>query len=562
MNKYLLLIFAMCGMISLAQNNSKMPYSYDNYVLGLQNTSIYETDPLDIGALLDEDENNMSGQMPRAGVVMPAALNMTNSGTWFDLPNGDKIWRLIMTVPNAIAVNLYFNDFYIPNGARLHAFSPGCVEVAANYDISNNPESGYYATEYVHGETIILEYYEPKEVLGSGRVGIEGINGFYDMIPPMETRETAENDRSGTCQVDVNCPEGDDWKKQRDATVRIIVKNNGQTGFCSGVLLNNTAEDCTPYILSAHHCATDDMDVGASAADFQQWVFYFDYQKSGCATGFATGFYTEIGAVKRANSHTNGGILGSDYILLELNDDLDETKEPYFAGWNANNIASPSGVGIHHPDGDYKKISTYISPTTTSNWSTSPFGSHWRVFWTGTTSGHGVNEGGSSGSGIFNDEGLVIGQLSGGSSECNDTQPNGQNQPDLYGKMSYNWNGGGNIQSLKSYLDPIGNGATKIMQGNYYLCSQGNGTINSVQELDLKENILVYPNPTSNNVTIDLYGLKNVNIELYNAVGVKVMILENQSDKTILEMHDVEPGIYYVRIVKRGVSKTQKVIKL
>ena len=45
----------------------------------------------------------------------------------------------------------------------------------------------------------------------------------------------------------------------------------------------------------------------------------------------------------------------------------------------------------------------------------SPVGSHWRVYWdaAGTSPG-------SSGSGLFNDEKLLVGQLSGGNNDCID----------------------------------------------------------------------------------------------------------------------------------------------
>ena len=102
--------------------------------------------------------------------------------------------------------------------------------------------------------------------------------------------------------------------------------------------------------------------------------------------------------------------------------------------WNKANVGSPSGVSTHHPSGDVKKISTYTSTLLSTNWSGSTPGTHWRVVWSGTTSGHGVTEGGSSGSPIWDADGYHVGQLTGGGSFCTATS-----QPDAYGKMSYNW---------------------------------------------------------------------------------------------------------------------------
>ena len=542
--------------IGFSQSNELRPYSLVENIFNIEQTNVYTTAALAVDKLLEEDAINSTG-MDRAGIVMPSELNFSNAGTWFDLPNGDKIWRLKMTVPNALAVNLYFNEFSIPTGATLFAYSENYAEILDVFTSKNNPESGYYATEYVRGESIFLEYYEPKNVKGACKLNIEGVNGFYKMIEPLRAED---EDRSGTCQVDVNCSEGDAWVPQRDAVVKLIVKNNGQTGFCSGSLLNNTAEDCTPYILSAHHCATDDNDNGATAADFNQWVFIFRYQKQNCGSGFASDYYTQVGAVKLVNSATHGGITGSDYILLELNDMVDETKAPYFAGWDANNVTSSSGVGIHHPGGDYKKINTYATPLVTSNWNTSPYGTHWRVYWVGTTNGHGISEGGSSGSPIFNADGLVIGQLSGGLSECNDETPNGQTQPDLYGKMSYNWVGSANIQSLKAYLDPLGNGTTKTMQGNYYLCSQGNGTINGIEDINVLEMLVLYPNPAVNYFQIK-GGYEQLNVVVYNQMGAVVMKERLLEKNELVDISNLSKGVYFVKISANGFESTKRIVK-
>ncbi|HOU98416.1 MAG TPA: hypothetical protein PLP65_06180 [Bacteroidales bacterium] len=58
----------------------------------------------------------------------------------------------------------------------------------------------------------------------------------------------------------------------------------------------------------------------------------------------------------------------------------------------------------------------------------------WNVLYVATANGHGVVEGGSSGSPLFNQAKRVVGQLSGGNSAC--TNLSGSN---LYGKFWYDW---------------------------------------------------------------------------------------------------------------------------
>ncbi|MFK8039428.1 MAG: T9SS type A sorting domain-containing protein [Crocinitomicaceae bacterium] len=556
-----LIVVVFASVFAYSQSETEMPYSFKHSIYNIRNTEVYNGNPLDVNALLVEDA--MSGSdFPRAGKLEPVNINLNNSGTWYDLPSGDKLWRLKLKVPNALAVSAYFDDLMIPQGGKLYAYSPDYNEVLEVYTSENNPESGFYATDYVHGDVIVLEYIEPYQMLGAGRISLNGLNGFYTMIEPLRNPLARGDDRAGTCQVDVNCSEGNNWRPEIDGVVRITVLTGGDTGFCSGSLVNNTAEDCTPYVLSAHHCATDDNNINASAADFAQWIFRFNFQRSSCGVSVISGSYSKVGCAKIANSTNNGGILGSDYLLVELSELLDESKMPYFNGWDASGLGSSSGVQIHHPAGDEKKISTYNQNLTTSNWPTSPSGSHWRVKWIATPNGHGISEGGSSGSPIFNAEKLIIGQLSGGQSECADVNPNGQTLPDLCGKMSYNWTGNANVDLIGPYLDPIGNGTTKVMQGNYYLCSQGNGTVNGINDYSDLENLVLFPNPSKNTFALKLNTADLLDVKIFNQIGQEVVSFTAYEVGDPINISYLSGGIYYVKVGNNGIWRTEKMIVL
>ena len=96
----------------------------------------------------------------------------------------------------------------------------------------------------------------------------------------------------------------------------------------------------------------------------------------------------------------------------------------------------------------------------------SPSGSHWRVYWD-----EGGTRGGSSGSPAYNDEGLFVGQLSGGSGNCQtgDTE-------DYYGKFSRAFS------DVDEWLDPLNTNATEIngtYDGTNNSDSDGDGVSNS-----------------------------------------------------------------------------------
>lgn len=329
----------------------------------------------------------------------------------------------------------------------------------------------------VFGDEIVIEITEPQSVVGQTVAHLENI--FYNY------RETGNPmiekiNESDPCQVNVNCtPEGDNWQEEDDGVARILVIVGGSAGWCTGSLVNNTAQDCKPYFLTALHCGD-----GASSNDLNNWTFYFGYEAPGCTNPSSAGTLDDNfiqSCFLISDSNDGGGNSGSDFMLVQLGNTGNESStittlksfNARWNGWDINNTTSGDGVSIHHPAGDIKKISTYTSNLQTTQWGSAP-GSHWRVTWSATTNGHGVTEGGSSGSPIFrytgsggNEDSKIIGTLTGGSSFC--TSPN---NPDQYGKMSYHWNSNGasNAEQLEPWLDPGNTGAT-VMNGSYDPCS-------------------------------------------------------------------------------------------
>jgi hypothetical protein len=286
---------------------------------------------------------------------------------------------------------------------------------------------------------------------------------------------------SEPCEVNVNCsPVGDLWQDEKKGVARIYVVEGNSGGYCTGSLINNTSQDCKPYFLTALHCG-----VSATAANMTQWKFYFKYEAPSCTNPSTAGTlddYFITGCLRIADSGDNGGDSGSDFLLVKLGSSTNEATiinnlksanfSAYWNGWNANTTATTGGVGIHHPAGDIKKISTFSGTSVSAGWNGNGLASHWRQSWSSNSNGHGVTEGGSSGSPLFNNsQGFIIGTLTGGSSFCNSPT-----SPDYYGKMSYHWtsNGTSNNLRLKPWLDPTNSGVLTLA-GSTNPCSSSSG---------------------------------------------------------------------------------------
>jgi len=418
--------------------------------------------------LLD-DENEKNGTFYKISKLLDVDLNMANSGTWSTLQDGTEIWRLIIESTDAKGLALHFDYFNIPVGAKFFVYNSDHSVVLGAFTSFNNTGNNATTIGILPGDEMILEYVSPRaysKSIGTSSVSepdfqIASISYLFRGMEyfdphPKSTGFGASDD----CQVNINCSEGTNWQTQKKGVARIYVVEDGYGGYCSGTLVNNTANNGTPYFLTADHCGGT-----ATTSEFNQWVFYFNFEASGCTNPSSSPSYNSIsGCTKKARSPLNGG---SDFLLLQLNSTPPSNYSVIYNGWNRANTASSSGVSIHHPAGDIKKISTYTSALTTSTYNggagnTGATNAHWRVIWAEPTNGWGVTEGGSSGSPIFDNNGRVVVTLSGGHSYCSATT-----SPDLYGKFYYHWDqyGSTNADKLKPWLDPQGTNPTTL---DYY----------------------------------------------------------------------------------------------
>ncbi len=407
----------------------------------------------DVAKLLLEDEiSGKKGEAYRMGILLPVDKGIHNSGTWTRMSNGDKIWQLRITSKDALATGFYFDNFHLPAGSRLYVYNDEKTNLIGAFTDKNNHTNGYFATSLIAGDAAILEYFEPFVVKDTVILNISEINYAYRGVNIISTDKNGFGS-SGSCEVNANCSEGNDWKLQKGGVVRINIRVGSSTSWCTGALVNNTLNDFKPYMLTADHCGHN-----ASAANISQWIFYFNYESDVCSNPTAEGTlssHSMTGAVKVA-SGGNSGNTGSDFYLVLLNNEVPKSYNPYFQGWDRSGNASASGVSIHHPEGDIKKISTYNTPLVSSAYNT--VFSHWKVVWNATANGHGVTEPGSSGSPIFNASGRLVGTLTGGTSSCSFLS-----DPDFYGKFDWHWdkNGSTPAEHLKEWLDP---GASNVMQ--------------------------------------------------------------------------------------------------
>ena len=408
-------------------------------------------------------------------VGIETALNPQTSGQWDTIPAKGYVWRIGIHAQNALSLNLFIENYRMKLGMALYVY--GNEDLVGPFDTRNNANGGVLPVQSLSGDRITVEWNIPMQVSPRNDFLITGIGyGFRDKsggkITPLQS--------AMDCNVDINCKTGNHWQREKRSVIRMETRLlNGRTQYCTGTLINQAVDPNRkkPYILTAHHCvSTDELA--------QRTTYIFGYEKEYCG-GSAPAIPAGI-----AGSNLVSTKRELDFALLELlPGSMTTAYKPYYAGWTASASAPQSATGIHHPQGDIKKISVEKDPLATGTFedpSTSlkcDRNAHWIVRrWD-----EGLTENGSSGSPIFNQEQLLVGTLSGGPAGSCTNAIN-----DYYSKVSEQWNKYLNEkENLKPWLDPDNKGITSMYGYDPVSLYEGSynkmGNIGENEALTLKE---------------------------------------------------------------------------
>lgn len=407
---------------------------------------------LDNDALqLAEQNARRPGRPPHFAEAMAVDLRPSTHGTWEIAPDGDAVWRLRIRSKDAYSINLGFSVFYMPPGGQMLIYDPDKTQLLGPFTDADNENHNQLWTPVLGGDELVLEVRLPAERRSELQLFLTAVNhdflNFYGFT-------------TGECHLDIICGENDGWPivdLYRDLIQSVAVYGLGGETLCSGFLVNNTNQDCTPYFMTAHHCQVN-------AGNAPSVVAYWNYQNSYCrppgtvssgnpGNGSLNNFNT--GAIYRA------GDGGKDFVLLELDDPIPPSADAYLAGWTREATApADTMLCIHHPDGAEKRISFAFTESYIGEWGSGSSqvegGDHiivpqWAI---------GSTEFGSSGAPLFDRNKRVVGQLHGGAASCSNTGY------DSFGWFRAAWDGPGPSKRLADWLDPAGLGLS-VLDGRW-----------------------------------------------------------------------------------------------
>ncbi len=343
--------------------------------------------------------------------------------------------------PGAVGLSLYFDRYALPDGAQLTVRNPSGTVVQGPYTNRQGRKDRLW-TGLIPGERALVFLQLPSP---DADFKLNLAKVAYGFANP---RTTAKR---GSCNIDAACAQGNDWRDQIDSSVLLQYSSGAFLASCSGTLLNNRRNDLTPYLLTADHCLIN-------SGNDDSVVVYWQFQTATCNgddSGAPDPGMSQSGTEFLADGFRSSPTPHPDFTLLIIGsisqpDVPPAAFRPFWSGWDSRpDAVASSGVGIHHPTGDEKSISVFDSPVSASLVDIGTTSADnvlaWQVHWS-----QGTTEQGSSGSGLWNQERRLVGQLAGGGASCA-----AQQEPDYYGRLheSWEWEASPGRQ-LRIWLDP------------------------------------------------------------------------------------------------------------
>ncbi|MEM7083601.1 MAG: trypsin-like peptidase domain-containing protein [Pseudomonadota bacterium] len=401
---------------------------------------------LDQQKLVAEDaQRAQAGQPVRVAVKRNVPVLDRSQGRWTQVDE-TSIWRLEVNAGDAQWLSFAFENVFLPPGAALFVYSDDHRQLLGPYTEADNKSHKKLWTAMIEGQSAVIEINVPTRMKPFLTFDLKSVNHGYRDLKSLSTP------KAGACNIDVVCPQGDDWRDQIRSVARYIFDSQGGTFTCTGNMVNNATGDRKPYFLTASHCVS-------TAAEVQSMVLFWNFEKSMCGgPNDGSQAQSQSGATLLA---TIGSLDGPeprfDMTLVELDTTPPDSFNVRWTGWDTTDTTPSSGVSIHHPDGTEKRISVDSGPIINTNFgSTAPNPNSVHIMIAAWDEG--TTEGGSSGSGFWNQDQRLVGVLSGGGASC-DTP----DAPDFYAHLASHYDvGTTSATRLKAWLDPDDTGITLV----------------------------------------------------------------------------------------------------
>jgi hypothetical protein len=298
-----------------------------------------DTVRVDLNPLIDSAARSQE----QFAVNIRRSVSSATQGTWKQ-KGPLSTWVYTVRIPTAISMSFHASAATLPPSAVLTVSTD---HHAAKYSARNVSRSGLWGrpqpgdTETFSLSVASSEANRVRFQIDSLQAGYRSLGGGVPDHPHYaELKRKAA--AAASCTENYSCHVTAANTGSSHATVALVIGNLYE---CTGTLVNNTASDGQPYILTARHCEKGELGGGDPDAAATVSV-YWD-----AVTPCGTPLYTLYDEITPSQTGATTALEQQDLWLIEL-DAPPVANDAYYAGWDASGVAFSGGYTIHQALGE------------------------------------------------------------------------------------------------------------------------------------------------------------------------------------------------------------------
>ena len=209
MNKIKFLLLCFCCVL-FASMNGQESYGGTPFMFGEQEIIKLESIiKIEYPKIDNEEEHKRADEFAEKygygtgkfyGIDVPVKLDLKKEATVVDVDSG-KVYLLELISPTAYALQVYFGAFKLPKGSRIFVYNSDRKVFLGSFTHENNFKNNKFWTEFIKGNSLIIEYYEPKEIDFEPELHIESLVHTFLRSGPF----SSDTGGSAECNINVNC---------------------------------------------------------------------------------------------------------------------------------------------------------------------------------------------------------------------------------------------------------------------------------------------------------------------------------------------------------------------
>src|SRR5258705_4494856 len=268
------------------------------------------------------DTRSLTLEPNQIGINRSVAVSPNTRAQKFVNPDGSQIIVLIIKSSGVSGIGVHFRNFALADGEEVYVYGVAADSIVFGPFTDKGPwGSGEFWSGTVDGDTVVIEFYKKTDENGQGFEIFE----ISHILAELDWRLRPNEPDVLFCEVDASCYSD----PEKNAVARIVFNDNG-VYVCTGTLLNDFAEDRTPYFLTANHCVD-------SQAVAQTVEAYWFYQTTSCNSGVLRSW---VHSPPGANLLVTQG--SNDFSLIRLQNNA--PGGAYFSGWTST--AQSTGTSV------------------------------------------------------------------------------------------------------------------------------------------------------------------------------------------------------------------------